>query len=465
MSWLLSLLLLVGCGGSDSAAPTGPPPPPPDSRGPTVEIVFPPDSFRFVRPVDEDGDGLMDLRVRWSDAESPVDVSRARITIAPGTNGGAGPNDNLLDFWTVDSLDATGALLHETIGSLLHPLSNRLVVSVADAAGNVGTDTLRFSAPLAAFHKTIVSGLVETGIGITVCPDDRRVCMTAGKKVVVASVDSLKLIGVFRNNAALDLAKPLCIPGDPVLYVTDTMDRFDRSAMVWLPEVAGSFLAIGITQSKADPNLIYAGESGGIIGIIDRALGQRIGHTGFPFSPFFDEAVSAIRVLSGDRKIYSTRFVEGGLVVSDTTGTILRIIDLSPAGPGLGRADNVALSPDERHLYAPVVFGNPLSVVEIDTQTDSVIPIAEDVSVPIAVALNSTGRRMFLTTQDLDPFSGTSPSELFLIDPRNRTALARFPRPRPPGEIRFELAVTFGPDDKRIFVAHNSDIDVYLNRE
>ena len=67
---------------------------------------------------------------------------------------------------------------------------------------------------------------------------------------------------------------------------------------------------------------------------------------------------------------------------------------------------------------------------------------------------------MFVTTQD-----NGSPSENVLIDVPGWQVLQTFPRPRTPSQTRFDRDVVFHPSGKLIFVAHNLDLDVYLNRE
>jgi DNA-binding beta-propeller fold protein YncE len=288
--------------------------------------------------------------------------------------------------------------------------------------------------------------------------------MTAGRRLVVVDADSLIVRGIVRNDGAFDdLQIPLCIPGDPILYVTETLERFDRPTMQWAPR-ATAFGAVGIIQSRSDPNILYVGESiAGTIGIIDRLQAKRVGQLlGFSSETEF---VFDLAVLTADAKLYATRYADGGiLVIEPRTNSILgRIAVGGPTWPDLGRTDAIVLSADDRWLYAAVLDGDPRGVVKIDTRTDSVVrtlPLLNHV--PQELALSPSERRMFVTTQDR--WAGV-PSQNVLVDVVNWTVLQEFPRPRPPGEFRFDGGVAFHPNGKLIFVGHNLDVDIYLSRE
>jgi DNA-binding beta-propeller fold protein YncE len=296
-----------------------------------------------------------------------------------------------------------------------------------------------------------------------VCPDDRRAYATAGKNLVVVDTDALEIVAVVPHPAAADdLKLPLCVPGDSILWVTLRVERFDRTTLQWLSRVSGSFGSEGIVRSRRDPNLIYVGEVvSGSIGLIDRRAAIRIGSL-LPFSPE-QEYVFDLAVLPGDTKLYATRLMESGILVVDPqTGQEVARIDVGgPTWPGNGRTDAIRLSPDDQLLYAAVLDGDPRGVVAISTQTDEVVrtlPLPD--YIPEVLALNPSGTRMFLTTQDR-----WSPSQNVLIDVPNWRVLAEFPRPRPPGAIRWDGGVAFRPDGKIVLVGHDLDVDVYLIRE
>ncbi|MDP3772726.1 MAG: hypothetical protein Q8Q85_00505, partial [Gemmatimonadales bacterium] len=294
------LLALSACSDNPVA------PVPPDTTPPRLQVLSPLDTL-----YDLDGDKLLDLRLTWRDSAGVVDPATVRLRTLTGINGPAAGDTNLLGVWRVEQLDTLGLLVHETLENLLHGGPNQLEIVVADTAGNVAVDTIAFTLPHAALLKTITTGLVFSGrthgIDAVVCPDDRRLYVTVGRRIVVVDADSLKFISAVLHTGAFDdLQSVLCIPGDPVLYVTELVERFDRVSMSWLPRVQGSFGAVGIAQSRADPNLLYVGESNsGTIGIIDRAAAARIGMVPLPpgGSPDDQEFVFDLAVLDGDAKL------------------------------------------------------------------------------------------------------------------------------------------------------------------
>lgn len=438
-------------------------PPAVDTSAPRIEILSP-----TIQSYDEDGDRLVDVRVRWRDSLGAVATSTVRVRSLEGFAGGvAGQPEDLLERWRIERLDNSGLLLHEALPALLHGGLNHIVLSIADTAGNVAEDTVEFSLPPGAFYKTLTTGLVSStshGVGVVVCNDDHRIYMAAGRSLAIADADSLVILGTVRDSSAPDVLKvPLCVPGDPVLYVTERVERFDRPSMTFVPRAA-SFVSVGITQSRADPSLLYAGESiSGTIGIIDRAQAVRVGQL-LQFAPQ-QEYVFSLAVLAGDAKLYATRYTEGGILVVDPQrdSVLARIRIGGPTWPDLGTTDNIALSADDHWLYAAVLDGDPRGVVEIDTRTDSVVRVlALANAVPQALAISPSGKRIFVTTQDL---RADTPSDNVLVDVAAFGPLTFFSRSRPAGEFRFDGGVAFHPNGTLIFVAHNLDIDVYLNRE
>jgi DNA-binding beta-propeller fold protein YncE len=435
--------------------PTGPV----DTSAPVIQVLSPtPQSY------DDDGDKLVDVRIGWDDSGGKVLLANVTLKSLDGLNGTASTSDNLLGYWRVERLDDSGLVVHETVAQLLHPGLNRIELSVPDTAGNVRLDTVTFTLPFGAFVKTIATGLQLfdfPALGVTICPDDGRLYMTANRNLVIVDPDSLRVLAIVRNQYAFDaMYQPLCVAGDPILYVTSTVERFDRPTMTWLPRVTGSFVSDGIAQSRADPNVLYAGELDGIIGLIDRAQGQRTGYLLTIKSQTV--GISDIVALDGDAKLYATLTDSGVLAIDPRKDSVLKLIPVvEPGLPGPGNSQSLVLTPDGRRVYATVDYGLPRGVVEIDTQLDSVVrrlPLFNYYCIDLA--LSPDERRMFVTTQD-----NGSPSENVLIDVPGWRVLQTFPRPRTPSETRFDRDIVFHPSGKLIFVTHNLDLDVYLNRE
>lgn len=247
------------------------------------------------------------------------------------------------------------------------------------------------------------------------------------------------------------------------------MQRFDRANEQWASEISNSYHGHSIVQSRRDPDVIYVGErNSGRVGIISRAAAMRLGGL-LPFSPY-DEFIFGLAVLDGDAKLYATRVFEEGILaldpLRDTIPPDNPILDTIRIGgtawPAAGRADAIVLSRDDRWLYAAVLDGDPRGIARIDTQLDSVVaflPLAN--YVPIDLALSPDEGRMFVTTQDRFP---DVPSRNVLIDVARWRVLQSFPRPHPAGVTRFDRDIVFDPTGKLVFVTHDVDLDVYLNR-
>lgn len=459
------LLFAVALGtvvGSTACLDNGLKPEPRDTTPPSFQVVTPQDTL-----YDTDGDRLLDIELTWTDSAGAVDPAGVRVRSLAGVNGAADSSTNLLDVWRVERLDSLGLVVHETLEDLLHGGANQLEITLPDTAGNVLVDTISFTLPHGAFVKTILTGvsggLIPAG-GVTICPDDGRLYMTAGRNIVVVDPDSLRLMAVVYHGMAADaLVKPLCIPGDPVLYVSETVERFDRPSRQWLPRVTGSFQSQAIALSRADPNRVYVGEArSGTIGLIDRAQNQRVGQL-LPFAPT-NEYIFDLVVLDNDTKLYATRYAETGILVLDPgrDSVLARIAVGGPTWPDYGRTDALALSGDGTRLFAAVLDGDPRGAAEIDTRTDTVVrtlPLPN--YVPIDLALSPSERRMFVTTQD----RFAAPSENVLVDVAGWQVLQSFARPRPNGVIRYDRDIVFHPNGKLIFVTHDFDLDVYLSRE
>lgn len=434
-----------------------------DSIAPRIEVYLP-TADRY----DADGDALVDVQLGWTDANGAVDPATARVRSLNGLNGPADGAANLLDHWRVSRRDSTGLTFSETIENLLHSGETALEISVADTAGNVRTDTIRFSLPHAQYFKTIASELtinwwVER---MVVCPDDGRLYAAAGRNVLVIDVDSLKLLAVMTQSAPDAFRSLLCLSGPRELWATAFVHRFDRTSWRALSEVTAARGSFGIIQSRADPNVVYVGEAGGSIAVIDRAANRRM-HSIYPWTPEQDEVSSELAVLPGDSKLYATRSIRTGILVIDPkTGSEMKLIRIGgPTWPDFGETDDIELSADDRFLYAQIRDGDPRGVVEIETRTDEVVrtlSLADDP--PTAIGLSPSGRRMWVSTQDRWwPYG--APSSNVLVDMASFQVIQTFPRPRPAGTLRLDSDAVFHPNGKYIFVGHDLNVDVYVNRE
>jgi len=462
--------VVMACGGDEDSLTE---PPPADTTPPAVEIVFPRDSVdEFEEPLsnyDEDADALLDLRVTWNDAGSGVDPSTARIEILGQIAGSAGSGDDLSGLWTEVERSGDGLAYTETIEGLVRRVgSPRLVVSVEDSAGNRGADTLRLHLPYGDLHRSFPVNHepgAPTG-DLVVCEDDGRLYATRAFAVLVFDALSFEPIGVFPKVLAEPPARMLCIPGDPILYSTVRVERFDRTTLTWDSEIPGTLATDGIVHSRLDPDIIWGGEWGiGVPVQIDRSVPERVGGVGLPASSAPDEFTIAMAVLDGDRKIYYSRAREQGLVVGDpATGEQLAHIDLDLAGAGRGLTSNIVVSHDDRFVYAAVHSGVNTGLAEINTDTDEVVRFKSTFGgTGFDVALHPDGNLLWLTTQNVSDPAVQTPSLLIRRDVMNVVQL--FPRPVPEGtETRWVQAATFHPSGKLLYQARDDDIDVYIIR-
>ncbi len=458
---LPALLALAGatCKADRAVAPAG------DTSPPSVRVISPTDTA-----YDLDGDSLVDLELQWADSGGAVRPAAVRVRAITGVNAPGGDTANLLDHWRVERRDGTGLLAHETIDWLLHAGVNRLEVSVPDTIGNVTVDTITFTLPYAAWLKTIVSGITGglPATGVALCGDDHRFYMPVGNSFVIVDADSLRLVKVvppatFTSGYTGQLWDPLCVPGDPILYMTAEggLIRFDRSTLEWLPKV-GTYTGAGITQSRANPDLLYVGWGGGVIGMVSRGADSSLGYLG-PWVPGYvpgDVQLWSIAALSGDSRVYAGYYYDGVWAVDPGRNALLDSISVGDTSY-YGEVQSLALSRDDTRLYAAVTYGYPRGVHEIDTGTDRDIrSISLNPFSAIRLALSPDQKRIFVTTQDY----GSQQSSNALIDIPSWQVVQLLPRPRPLGQGRYDVGVAFHPDGKHILVTHDRDVDVYLHR-
>lgn len=453
----LSALLALAATACRADRPVGPAP---DRHPPSVRVVSPTDSA-----YDLDGDSLVDLELQWADSGGAVRAAAVRVRALTGVSAPGGDTANLLDHWRLERRDATGLLAHETLDYLLHGGVNRLEVTVPDTAGNVTVDTVTFKLPYAAWLKTIASGITGglPATGVALCSDDHRFYMPVGGDLVIVDADSLRLVEVVSPGWTNQLWQPLCVPGDPVLYFTADggLQRYDRAASQWLPNV-GSFTGAGITQSRANPNLLYVGWGGGDLGMISRSADSSLGYLG-PWLPGYVPGyvqLWSIAALSGDSKVYVAYYYDGVWAIDPSRNVVLDSISVGDTSY-YGEVQSFALTRDDQRLYAAVTYGYPRGVHEIDTGTDRDIrSISLNPFSGIRLALSPDEKRLFVTTQD----NGAQQSSNALIDIPSWRVVQLLPRPRPSGQGRYDIGVAFHPNGKYIFVTHDRDVDIYLHR-
>jgi len=453
---IAALGLFAGCSGEPPLHP------PPDTAGPVVQVLYP-----GAQGYDEDGDGFVDLHLVWKDSLGAVDVPGVRVR-SLGSAGGAPGDTNLLATWRVEQLDSTGLIAHERLPGLLPSGNVRLEIVVPDTSGNVSRDTVTVSLPEAALIKNLQTGVPGVGFasadGLALCPDDGRLYVTVIASVWIVDPDSLRTISVVPpvGQTTSILGQPLCVPGDPYLYIAEArMRRFDRGSQAWGTNLTASFGSYPLALSRLNPDMIYEGELiDAVVGVINRVQNTRTQL--LTHAPTVTN-IQGIAILPGDAKLYLSYGGDGIWVVDPARDSVLKRIRVANPGPvSDGLAQGLVLSADNRFLYAAVTYGAPGGVIEIDTQTDSIVRRLDLAgAAPIGLDLSPDGRRLFVSTGD--ETSGV-PSQNVLINVATMTPIRYFPRPRPPGALRFDRGVLFHPNGHYIFVTHDTGLDIYLNR-
>jgi hypothetical protein len=456
-AWLVATsLALLACAEESTTEP----PPPPDEIPPLVEVVFPTEDAW-----DADGDQLLDVELAWRDA-SGIDLGGVRMTSSRGAEGGVGFDTDLLDVWPVERRDVEGLVVHEGIQNLLLSRSNTLTITVPDTAGNVTTVRVHVSLPAGEVIRTIRLG--EPGLvrDIALCPDEPVALAAIGFSLATIDLESFETTAVSPAvPSSSDVMRVLCLPDGRTAWVTtgEGVWSFDRTSRSWRARAAGSVAAVGITRSRADPDLLYVGETyTGDVGVIDMARGERTGSLGLPPSASPLEIVGDLVALPGDETLYVPRQEEGGiLTVEPGTGAVRGRIDYLPFPGTHSRVHRIALDDGGTRLYAAVES----RLWEIDTATDSVTRTADiSGSVPDALALDPVGDGLFLTRQN-PPSQPDFPSTNLLMNVSTWSVLDEFLRSRPEGQWRYDLAAVFHPNGVYLLAGHDGDIDVYLTRE
>ena len=125
---------------------------PPDVTSPLIEIVFP----DIPGALDRDGDGLLDIEVRFSEMMSGIDPTTIRLVSDRPLKTRPGAGINLLDLWHIAKADSTGLIIEEAVEALLPRGIVRLTIVVEDRAGNTATEVFRVDLPPMAFHRQLV---------------------------------------------------------------------------------------------------------------------------------------------------------------------------------------------------------------------------------------------------------------------------------------------------------------------
>jgi len=411
----------------------------------------------------------VDVSLTWRDSAGAIDPGSARVRSLRPLNGPADTTSNLVHIWRLVRVDTAGLLLRETVDNLLPDGRNQLEVSVADTAGNRFTDTLTFDLPHAALSTTI-----PTGAGSVSFPEDividsagRRGYMTAGTALLVFDPESLRVVALIPSMGS-DLGDVVLDEARGAAYVGEgRVEKYDLRTNTYVEEVPGTYGTQGLAFSRANSQLLYAGEAfAGYLGYVDVVANAHVDEMVIPHPYNPEEFVPKLAVLAGDTKLYMARYWQGGILVIDPRAKqILRHVETVGTSPFY--ATQFVLSRNDGHLYIALRDADPRGVADLDTFSDSIVRVL-DLSeyVPQCLQLSPSQRRLFLTTT---PRDSQVPAINVLIDVQRWAVIQFFYQPAPPGVLRIDGPIAFRPDGKLFFVArtlgHTYFIDVYLNRE
>lgn len=452
--------------------PAAPPEPPPDLAPPALTVLSP-----VGDEYDLDGDGLLDLRVEWSDSAGEVDPSSAVVRVLDGIRHPGEDAVDLLERWTVERLDEQALIIHETIEHLLYSgrVTRRIEVMVSDSAGNLLADTVEFTLPPLSLHKKLRLEAMELIANrAKFCEDDGRLYISMANQI--SRIEPIELVEEQRTSfvPGITVGDLACLPDDRIAAGTNYgLMVFERQTSDMVFEKL--WPALGLARSKQNPDLVYGGAGNSPVSEVyafHRADGEIMDTIPVPPQPGYGrDWLVALEVLPGDEKLYVAKW-DGVYAVNPLTHEFLgRVRITEPRDGNLGNSEDLLLSEDASWLYVPVTYGMPHGLALVPTDQDSAVHIIEffDAGWPIRVAVSPSGSRAFVTTVDSDD-DGVAHN--YLVRPVPHGAiLARLPHNAPAVEDRFDGAVAFHPNGRYLFLGYTlrasqeTYLESYLNRE
>lgn len=452
----------VGCSGEpDLFAP--------DSIPPKLVIDLPAVGGAY----DRDSNGLVDVRLRWSDSVA-LDLSSVTIRdIWPAAGGPLGPN--LVPAWRVVQLDSSGGQFEETIPGLLPAGYHRLEVSVADRARNVVTDTTSLIIlPPGSYHRSIDLHIhppcqPERATNLALTPDGRKGLVPYNHCVVVFDPDGLVPAHVVTGVPNAGFAAYVSLDAETWLaYIggggglTDGFTIFDaRSEAVLGTRAVG----LGMASVTVHGDRIYAGEActDGRVFVYDKRTLQEVGRIEVGARSIDAGCPNTIRfAFSSDGARAWAGMVRGGVFAFDPRAlTVTSRWDVRPPlGDGnYGDVRDIELVQD-RWLYASLLGEG---IDEFDGATGSVTASFGDPAPPYPVvkelALSPDGRLLFASRDPNGLDTANVRAPVLLRVPGLQLVFEFPPRAQSNSD-----GVLFHPDGKRVFMLAEYAVDVYLVR-
>jgi hypothetical protein len=453
------VLLAISPGCSDDPAGV-------ERDSPMIDIVFP-----TAEVFDRDGDGLVDIEVRFEDMGSGIDIESLEVLsnrpLGPAGQGGT----DLLGTFEIMAMDPMRVVLEETTDAILPGGDVTLVVRVRDNAGNLGEALRAIRLPFGAFHRLLEGpDVLADPVAIEVLPDGTQgflLAPTFGTEIVPFNPFTFEVLpGISTGGGIEGLADGLFEPSTERLYSSSFLDP--RLSVIDVRSLAPvtpiPIAAPGVGIERGPSGLLYVGLGAlrASVAVVDPTQGIqiRVVETDVtnPLNPDEPARIVTPRFLSDEAVIYGPMPDPPGgvLVIDNPSGVVRSVIDINPSATFLGFPLESVLDKVRGRLYLTDFNG----LAEVDLINERLERRIEAVALrPKFLSLSPSGARIFVS-------AGSTANEIgesWLVDVGSFEILERFPvaEPRPQGENKS----AFRPDGQLIFVARGDDIAVYLNRE
>jgi hypothetical protein len=456
---LLMTVVPIAC----SDGPSGP-----EEESPMIDIRFPTSG-----DYDRDGDGLVDIEVRFVDFGSGIDPATVQIRSSRALGPLGQRGTDLLEGFQVIQRDDSLAVLEETTDALLPDGPIDLIVHVSDQVGNPAERRIAINLPSGQFHRYLSAG--PQGIdferfGIEMLPDGSKGYLLGQHGHDILPFDPFAL--TFGNTIVVPgfvrfLPDGVYDPATARLYLIDTV----QAEILVLDPVSDQFeapistSARGVTLELGPSGLIYASLSArrASVAVVDPAERNQIKLIELPYESSLNEAafIGASRVPTEEDRLHVILHVgPAGLGVFDMDGAEIDWIDLNPGDPHPGFGNQSAIDRMAEKLYVTDT-PTPGGLVEVDLSSQEVVrELRMDGLEGRNLALSPSTTRALVT---LGAQPGFEP-ENWLVDLTTMTILEHLPSVMNldrPGDQKG----VFRPDGQLFFIVSGNGISVYLNRE
>lgn len=433
----------------------------PDRTAPELSVVFPNGSMH-----DADGDGLVDLELRWS---RDVDLESVRVTALDGLNNDLEGSVELLDLWGVVRFDSIGITLRESVEHLMRRGASRIEVAASDRAGNESSVIVEITLPPMTLHRTIALGAGRIPYDMVHCADDDLLYISGSPELTVVHGSDFEVVDQIPINAA----RIRCPPGMPfLLYSGRDHGAWNRATASGTSTFSNTS---GIAWSPLSPTKFFGGSTGFLynsvdIYSIDPVVYER--SIDIPPPPQGTEFNIALAVSEASGRMYVSNTTNGVRALDFVSGAALDYLSL-PSGHGFVAYDLRTSPAGGEYLYAAVTDGVLRGLAVFRAHEDTAYTMALTEGRPIRMDVSPSGRLVFMTTQVTGAAGAAATTPNYLIAVPEAEIVQEFPRENDTGDTRLDSAVGFRSDGRVLFTAydlykggvHEAWLQVYLNRE